>query len=125
MVKGISVQDTLIKKVQYKASYRGTKEADSIIGQFVRHNAVRMTVPQLEALDLILEADDDDILDSVEDPVSWSRLIPVQFDGQTQHIQAVVEAMSVYTLSQRDTDRIAPKSEGIHDCLTQEHGGCV
>ena len=51
------------KRLIYRATHRGTKEADAIIGGFVRQNIADMADEQLDALEDLLNQTDTDVMD--------------------------------------------------------------
>ena len=51
----------LKKKLLYRANYRGTKEADIIIGEFVKNKISEMSDGEINDLDRFLELQDPDI----------------------------------------------------------------
>jgi len=61
----LSNDDTNIlrKRLRYRATHRGTKEADTIIGGFVTVQIDRLNVQELETLELLLDQSDPDLMD--------------------------------------------------------------
>lgn len=51
-----------IKRLIYQAAHRGTREADLLIGTFVRENALKLSENDLVALEHLLTWADHDIL---------------------------------------------------------------
>lgn len=51
------------KRLKYRATHRGTKEADAIIGGFVTANIQDLSNNQLDALEAFLDCPDPDISD--------------------------------------------------------------
>ncbi|NKB43315.1 MAG: succinate dehydrogenase assembly factor 2 [Alphaproteobacteria bacterium] len=63
------------KRLKYRATHRGTKEADAIIGGFVIANIQDLSDDQLDALESFLDCPDPDISDwlrGVSDPPEGS-----------------------------------------------------
>tara|TARA_Y100001958_G_C20829102_1_gene280673 strand:- start:13 stop:270 length:258 start_codon:yes stop_codon:yes gene_type:complete len=54
--------DILKKRLLYRASYRGTKEMDILLGNFVEKNVNLFNKKQLTALEEFLEFEDETIL---------------------------------------------------------------
>ena len=53
--------DFIKKKLLYRASYRGTKEMDILLGNFVERSINNFTFQQLKALEKFLDFEDDTI----------------------------------------------------------------
>ena len=51
--------DNLKKRLIYRSQYRGTKEMDKLIGNFVQTNIDKLNNIQLKELEKFLEIDDD------------------------------------------------------------------
>lgn len=51
--------DNLKKRLIYRSQYRGTKEMDKLIGNFVQANIDKLNNIQLKELEKFLEIDDD------------------------------------------------------------------
>ncbi len=51
------------KKLLYRSNYRGTKELDILLSQFVKKNINNFNKSQLQELDKFLDFEDDVILD--------------------------------------------------------------
>ena len=51
--------DILKKKLIYRSQYRGTKEMDKLIGNFVQTEIKNLNIDQLYKLEKFLEIDDD------------------------------------------------------------------
>lgn len=49
------------KRLLYRASYRGFKEADLLIGAFARENIPEMTSAELDEFDALLTCNDHDL----------------------------------------------------------------
>ena len=54
--------DDLRKRLLYKASHRGMKEADRMIGDFALARIGTLSESQLTSFDLLLDETDDDLL---------------------------------------------------------------
>ena len=57
------------KRIKYRATHRGAKEADAIIGGFVKENIHSLDNDQLDSLEVFLNCSDPDISD-------WLRGVP-------------------------------------------------
>ncbi len=55
------------KRLIYRATHRGTKEADAIIGGFVAQNILEMPDDQLDFLEELLNQTDADVMDWLQD----------------------------------------------------------
>ena len=53
--------ETYKKKIIYKASHRGSKEMDILLGNFINKYVELFNKKELHLFDLILDNDDDDI----------------------------------------------------------------
>ena len=51
--------DNLKKRLVYRSQYRGTKEMDKLIGNFVQQNIDKFDLNQLRELEKFLSIDDD------------------------------------------------------------------
>ena len=51
--------DNLKKRLIYRSQYRGTKEMDKLIGNFVQNNINKLNKIELKELEKLLEIDDD------------------------------------------------------------------
>jgi antitoxin CptB len=72
------------KRIKYRATHRGTKEADAIIGGFVTANIQDLSDDQLDALEVFLDCSDPDISD-------WLRGAPPLPDGSNLEILELVQ----------------------------------
>ena len=52
-----------IKRLLYRATHRGTKEADSIVGGFVTAKIGELSDAQLDSLERLLDCSDADLMD--------------------------------------------------------------
>lgn len=57
----MSELESLKKKLLYRSSYRGTKEMDILLSNFVRENIEKLTESQLNELEEFLNFEDEDI----------------------------------------------------------------
>ena len=62
----MNTHQKIVKAALYRASHRGSKEADAIIGGFVKIWIERLNDDELISLNLLLLEDDSDILELVE-----------------------------------------------------------
>ena len=53
--------ETYKKKIIYKASHRGSKEMDILLGNFINKHIELFNENELHHFDLLLDCDDDDI----------------------------------------------------------------
>jgi len=68
--------EKILKRVLYRASYRGGKEADQILGNFAKTHATSLSAQELEDLDALLQCDDSDIFAWLEQ----IEPVPSKFD---------------------------------------------
>jgi|TARA_B110000444_G_C18655009_1_gene507973 antitoxin CptB len=61
--------DNLKKKLIYRSQYRGTKEMDKLIGNFVKANIDTLDNAQLIELEIFLDKDDDTLYKYYNDQV--------------------------------------------------------
>ena len=62
--------EILKKKLLYRASYRGTKEMDILLSNFVKKNMDNFDKTKLKALEIFLKYDDETILDYYNNGIS-------------------------------------------------------
>lgn len=55
----------LKKKLKFKASHRGTKEMDALVGVFVEKNIDTLDYDDLNALEVVLEMSDHELFDLI------------------------------------------------------------
>ncbi len=72
--------DNFKKRLIYRSQYRGTKEMDKLIGDFVKLNIDKLSTIQLKELEKFLEIDDDILYkfyndDAVEIDLSNSKIL--------------------------------------------------
>lgn len=72
-------RDIQRKRIKYRATHRGTKEADAIIGGFVAANIQDLSDDSLDALEGFLDCSDPDISD-------WLRGVPPFPEGSNLEI---------------------------------------
>ena len=68
--------EKILKRVLYRACYRGGKEADRILGSFAKTHATSLSAQELEDLDALLQCDDGDIFAWLEQ----IEPVPSKFD---------------------------------------------
>ncbi len=56
-----SNKQNLINKIIYRSQYRGTKEMDIFVGNFVKSIVYNLPIEDLEDLDLLINMNDEDI----------------------------------------------------------------
>lgn len=56
-------RDIQRKRLRYRATHRGTKEADALVGGFVEDRIEMLSEPELDSLEVLLDCPDPDILD--------------------------------------------------------------
>lgn len=56
-------RDIQRKRLLYRATHRGTKEADAIVGGFVKSRIQTLDDVQLDALEVVLDRPDADLMD--------------------------------------------------------------
>jgi antitoxin CptB len=73
--------ERILKRVFYRATYRGGKEADRILGGFVQTHAAQLPPQELKDLDALLQCDDGDIFAWLEQTEAIPHsLIPYPFN---------------------------------------------
>lgn len=70
------MDETRKKRLLYRANYRGFKEADILLGGFLKANIDSLTDAELLAFEDLLEAKDHDIYAWI----TQSQAVPAQFD---------------------------------------------
>ena len=65
------------KRILYRATHRGTKEADAIVGGFITGALGRLSAAELDQAEALLEEPDLDILDWV----MGRTAVPVRWQG--------------------------------------------
>ena len=66
----MSELESLKKKLLYRSSYRGTKEMDILLSNFVRENIEKLTESQLNELEEFLNFEDEDIYNFYQKNIS-------------------------------------------------------
>ena len=56
-----SNKQNLINKILYRSQYRGTKEMDIFVGNFVKSIVYNLPIKDLEDLDLLINMNDEEI----------------------------------------------------------------
>ena len=56
-----SNKQNLINKIIYRSQYRGTKEMDIFVGNFVKSIVHKLSIDDLQDLDLLVNMNDEDI----------------------------------------------------------------
>ncbi|NDC90183.1 MAG: succinate dehydrogenase assembly factor 2 [Bacteroidetes bacterium] len=74
--------DARRKRILYRASHRGTKEADVLIGGFVAAQIQTLTAEQLDRLECLLDELDLDIVNWV----TGQKPVPAQYDHDIFHM---------------------------------------
>ncbi|MDG2321866.1 MAG: succinate dehydrogenase assembly factor 2 [Rhodospirillaceae bacterium] len=61
----VSTEDRCIqkKRLLHRATHRGTKESDAIVGGYVTANIDELTEAQLDTLEVVLDCSDPDLMD--------------------------------------------------------------
>ena len=57
-----SNKQNLINKIIYRSQYRGTKEMDIFVGNFVKSIVYNLPIKDLKDLDLLINMNDEDII---------------------------------------------------------------
>jgi antitoxin CptB len=71
------MQEALRKKLLWRATHRGIKEMDLIVGGYAEKNLAHMSIQELDEFSRILDLPDQDLL-------SWATLqsaVPADVDG--------------------------------------------
>ena len=66
----MSELESLKKKLLYRSNYRGTKEMDLLLSNFVRENIEKLTESQLNELEEFLNFEDEDIYNFYQKNIS-------------------------------------------------------
>lgn len=80
--KRVVIVDVRRKRILYRASHRGTKEADVLIGGFVAAQVQALTSAQLDRLECLLDEFDLDIVHWV----TGQKPVPAQHDHDVFHM---------------------------------------
>lgn len=70
------MDETRKKRLLYRANYRGFKEADILLGGFLKENIENLSDAELQAFEDLLEAKDHDIYAWI----TQSQPVPAQYD---------------------------------------------
>ena len=60
-------KDKILKRVLYRAAYRGGKEADRLLGGFAQEYAPSLSLQDLQDLDHLLQQDDEVIFSWIDE----------------------------------------------------------
>lgn len=78
------------KRILYRATHRGTKEADFVVGGFFREQVARIPDAKLDEADALLEVLDADLMDwlmgRLPVPAAWNGTL---FDDLLAHYRAL------------------------------------
>lgn len=74
----MSIDDTRLKRLKFRAWHRGFREADLILGPFADKHAADLTLEQLEAFETLLEQPDQDLYEWIVEKTPT----PAEFDGE-------------------------------------------
>jgi antitoxin CptB len=69
--------DARLKKIRFRASHRGFREADLILGGFAEHHLGAMTTAELDAFEMLIDQPDHDLYDWIVGQAT----APAAFDG--------------------------------------------
>jgi antitoxin CptB len=70
----MSELESLKKKLLYRSNYRGTKEMDMLLSNFVRLNIEKFTESQLYELEEFLNFEDEDIYNYYQNNISNKKI---------------------------------------------------
>jgi antitoxin CptB len=70
----MSELESLKKKLLYRSNYRGTKEMDMLLSNFVRLNIEKFTESQLYELEEFLDFEDEDIYNYYQNNISNKKI---------------------------------------------------
>jgi len=70
----MSELESLKKKLLYRSNYRGTKEMDMLLSNFVRLNIEKLTESQLYELEEFLNFEDEDIYNYYQNNISNKKI---------------------------------------------------
>ena len=70
----MSELESLKKKLLYRSNYRGTKEMDILLSNFVRQNIEQLTESQLHELEEFLNFEDEEIYNYYQNNISSKKL---------------------------------------------------
>lgn len=80
------------KRILYRATHRGTKEADFVVGGFFRENAASIPDAKLDEADALLDVADLDLMDwlmgRLPTPEIWNGSL---FDDLLAHYRALAK----------------------------------
>ena len=74
----MSIGDTRIKRLKFRAWHRGFREADLILGPFADTHAANLSAEQLDAFEALLEQPDQDLYEWIVERTPT----PPELDGE-------------------------------------------
>jgi antitoxin CptB len=74
----MSIDDTRLKRLKFRAWHRGFREADLILGPFADTHAAALSAEQLEAFEALLEQPDQDLYEWIVERAPT----PPEHDGE-------------------------------------------
>ena len=74
----MSIDDTRLRKLKYRAWHRGFREADLILGPFAEKHAQGLTPAQLDVFETLLDQPDPDLYAWIVEQAPT----PARFDGE-------------------------------------------
>jgi len=74
----MSIDDTRLKRLKFRAWHRGFREADLILGPFADTHAASLSAEQLDALEALLEQPDQDLYEWIVERAPT----PPEHDGE-------------------------------------------
>jgi antitoxin CptB len=73
----MSIDDTRLRKLKFRAWHRGFREADLILGPFADSHAHSLTPDELDLFEILLEQPDHDLYEWIMERAP----VPAEFDG--------------------------------------------
>lgn len=77
----MSIDDTRLKRLKYRAWHRGFREADLILGPFADSHCPQMSLAQIEAFEALLEHPDQDIYEWIVEKTPTPDMIDGEIMG--------------------------------------------
>ncbi len=74
-----SNKQNLINKIIYRSKYRGTKEMDIFLGNFVKSIVYSLSMEELSDLDLLINKNDEEIKKIIEGNEEFNNLKILKF----------------------------------------------
>ena len=74
----MSIDDTRLKRLKFRAWHRGFREADLILGPFADTHAANLSAEQLDAFEALLEQPDQDLYEWIVERTPT----PPELDGE-------------------------------------------